>query len=172
MNDTVTVERVREQQASISGVNHVALPVRDRAEGFRFWNRIFGAELIVSADADNFTFLQMPGGFQLGLAEMPQDWEPLRPEEYPHLAFDVPPGMMDVLKDRLDYYGIPTHDIWTRFRTEALMYFRDPSGNLFELYCHEGYEKAGSIPVGSSYGGDFFPDLQALNYTVWNDPGE
>lgn len=159
------------QSPPITGVNHVALPVRDRAEGFRFWNCLFGAELIVSADADNFTFMSMPGGFNIGLAELPGEWKP-RADEYPHLAFNVPPDMMDEMKRRLDHYGIPTHDIWTRFRTEALMYFRDPSGNLFELYCHEGYEKAGSIPVGNSYGGDFFPDLAALNYTRWNDPGK
>ena len=58
--------------------------------------------------------------------------------------------MMEPLKERLRELGVPSDDIWTPFRSEALMYFRDPSGNLFELYCHEGYKKANSVPVGAS----------------------
>jgi len=38
------------------------------------------------------------------------------------------------------------------------MYFRAPSGNLFELYSKEGYA-AEQIPVGKGADGDYDVDL-------------
>lgn len=156
---------------SIAGLNHISVPVRDGAEALRFWTAIFGAEFVVEASVESFILIRMPGGFDLGLSVQPTGWTG-RGAEYPHYGFNVDPDMMEPLKARLEKFGVPTQSIWTRFRSEALMYFRDPSGNLFELYCHEGYRKATSIPVGSFYGGDFKSPLEALNYDTWNDPGK
>jgi len=64
---------------------------------------------------------------------------------------------------------VPTHDICTRNGRDASMYFRDPSGNLFELYCESGF--AGEVRRAASAGGDYAPDVRALNYASWNDPG-
>ena len=44
------------------------------------------------------------------------------------------------------------------------MYFRDPSGNLFELYCPKGFKDADKVPRGAGVGGDYEIDLGALNY--------
>ena len=30
---------------------------------------------------------------------------------------------------------------------EALMFFRDPSGNLIELYCEKGFKGADKLPA-------------------------
>ena len=49
------------------------------------------------------------------------------------------------------------------------MYFRDPTGNLWELYCERGF--TGSVRRTPSAGGDYVPDLPALSYEHWNDPG-
>jgi hypothetical protein len=65
---------------------------------------------------------------------------------------------MEAFKACLERAGVPTHAIWTRNRVEALMYFRAPSGNLFELYCKEGYA-AEQIPVGKGADGDYEVDL-------------
>ena len=65
---------------------------------------------------------------------------------------------MEAFKACLERAGVPTHAIWTRNRVEALMYFRAPSGNLFELYRKEGYA-AEQIPVGKGADGDYDVDL-------------
>lgn len=171
MTHPQSAERGNAPPVSISGINHVALPVRDGAEAVRFWTHLLGGQFIGHWPEDRFWGVMMPGGFLLGLSEQPGGWTG-RGAEYPHVGFNVDPDKMEPLKARLKSFGVPSQDIWTRFRSEVLMYFRDPSGNLFELYCHEGYGKANTAPVGSSYGGQFKTDLEALNYDSWNDPGE
>jgi hypothetical protein len=77
---------------------------------------------------------------------------------------------MKPIKERLAQFGVPTHPIWTRQKVEALTYFRDPSGNLFELYCPSGFPDVKAIPVGEFGGGSYKPDLASLSYDHWNDP--
>ena len=50
------------------------------------------------------------------------------------------------------------------------MYFRDPSGTLWELYCESGFK--GVARRGVSAGGDYLPDVKALNYDTWKDPAK
>ena len=60
-------------------------------------------------------------------------------QEYPHYALTVTPEEFAGLKHRLDAYGIPTSSPWTRQgHGTALMYFRDPAGNQWELYSKTG----------------------------------
>lgn len=171
MSTAANIGHAGSRKVSVRGPNHLAVPVRDRAEGFRFWQSLLDAKLVVSADDDNFTFMVLPDGFYIGLAELPGNWTQST-LEFPHFGFEVAPEMMEPLRERLQALGVPTQEIWTRFRIEALMYFRDPSGNLFEAYCSEGYPKVNSIPVGGTYGGTYKNDLQALYYDSWNDPGK
>lgn len=154
----------------IAGVNHISVPVRDRAEAVRFWTSLVSAELIDVYEDGAFALIRMPGGFNLGLSQQSGGWT-ARAAEFPHYAFNVRPEMFDVLKNRLGDLGVPTDLVWTRFSKEALLYFRDPSGNLFELYCREGYKGAASAAVSVGYGGNFKTDFEALNYAKWNDPG-
>lgn len=154
----------------IVGLNHIAMPVRDVDEAIRFWSTIFGAQLIGKFENDTFGMVAMPN-FLFGFSLQPEGFA--RPKaEFPHYGMDTDPERMEALRERLQSFGVPCDHIWTRFRSEALMYFRDPSGNLFELYCHEGYGKAQSADLGRWYGGDFETDLEALNYSTWNDPGK
>jgi hypothetical protein len=44
------------------------------------------------------------------------------------------------------------------------MYFRDPSGNLFEMYCQNGPKEVASFPRGPNQGGNYVVDFGALNY--------
>lgn len=171
MDEAITAGQPVVGARAITGLNHISVPVRDRPEAVRFWQAVAGAEILVKVDVEPFTLLRMPGNFDLGVSEQPGGWT--APDaEYPHYAFDVDPELVESLKAKLDELGIPNQGIWTRFQSEVLLYFRDPSGNLFEIYCHEGYGKAREVPVGHFYGGDFVLDFQALNYENWNDPGK
>src|SRR4029453_11262545 len=59
--------------------------------------------------------------------------------EHPHYAFTVRAEDFRPLKERLEAFGVPTHEPWTRSgSTCSLMYFRDPSGNQFEMFCAQG----------------------------------
>lgn len=65
---------------------------------------------------------------------------------------------------------MPTNSPWTRAgRTHALVYFRDPTGNQFELFSPTG---AGSLPlrVGARAGGDYVTDFTALAYRKLGHP--
>jgi hypothetical protein len=64
---------------------------------------------------------------------------------------------------------VPTGEICTRNGTDASLYYRDPTGNLWELYCERGF--TGEVRRAPSAGGDYVVDLPALCYDRWNDPG-
>jgi catechol 2,3-dioxygenase-like lactoylglutathione lyase family enzyme len=153
---------------TVSGFSHISLPVRDIAEAVRFWTAIFRADPVRNNHPDRFAEVRI-GGMVIGLSKEPAGWTAAN-AEFPHYAFFVQADQMEPLKKRLESFDIPTHAIWTRNRKEALMYFRDPSGNLFELYCEEGYEDIGSLPLGVSAGGEYAVDFQALVYQRWRDP--
>ncbi len=44
------------------------------------------------------------------------------------------------------------------------MYFRDPSGNLLELYCPEGLKDADKLPRSVKAGGNYVIDFTSLTY--------
>jgi hypothetical protein len=109
-----------------------------------------------------FTEVRVAGTI-IGFSEQKGAWT--APDaEFPHYAFEVPPLEFEPLKARLDAAGVKTHPIWTRHGVEALMYFRDPSGNLFELNCIEGFPNAEALPHAQGWGGDFRPPVAHLSY--------
>jgi catechol 2,3-dioxygenase-like lactoylglutathione lyase family enzyme len=74
------------------------------------------------------------------------------------------------LKQRLEAFGIPTHEPWTRTgSTCALMYFRDPSGNQFEMFCPDG-ETGLRLRVGHRAGGDYVIPFPTLVYRELKEP--
>ena len=92
--------------------------------------------------------------------------------EYPHYAFTVSPEQFVGLKRRIDAFQIPHNHPWSRVgRKYALMYFRDPSGNQYELFAPEG---AGDTPLrmGLKSGGDYTTDFFALSYDRLCPPGD
>lgn len=155
---------------TFTSLNHISVPVRDRQEAVRFWTHIFGGKVKVDIEKTNFALISVPGGFDIGVSKRDGGWTG-RTAEYPHYGLNTDPDKIEAIKAKLESYGVPTHAIWTRFASEGLMYFRDPSGNLFELYCHDGYKGAATAPVGADYGGNFRPDFEALCYDSWRDPG-
>jgi catechol 2,3-dioxygenase-like lactoylglutathione lyase family enzyme len=145
--------------------NHMTLPVRDLPEAKRFWMEVFGGTLTVNNPSHATVVV---GGAEVGNAPLDGGWT--APDaEYPHYTFLVEPDDLLPLKEHLDSYGVPTAEVCTRNGTDASMYFRDPSGNLWELYCPSGF--TGATRRTPTAGGDFVVDLKALNYDTWKDPG-
>jgi catechol 2,3-dioxygenase-like lactoylglutathione lyase family enzyme len=141
-------------------LSHISIPVRNRAEATSFFVNVLGAEITLQ----NPTFTEVTvAGTIIGLSEQKSGWT--APDaEYPHYAFEVPPEDFEPLKARLEAHGVKTHPIWTRHGVEALMYFRDPSGNLFEFFCTEGFQGADQLPHAKGWGGDFRPPIADLSY--------
>jgi catechol 2,3-dioxygenase-like lactoylglutathione lyase family enzyme len=109
--------------------SHINLPTRDFAQATRFYTEVLGGELIEDGP---------PVRIQLGtfgIALGPQQGGATEPNrEHPHYAFTVHAEDFKALKERLEAYGVPTHEPWTRSGSPcSLMYFRDPSGNQFEM---------------------------------------
>lgn len=145
---------------------HVSVPCRDLEEGICFYVDVLGGELRVSGKI--FASVRLAGinlGFGIeGCSFMEQS------AEYPHLAFYV--GAAELLHTRnwLTQCEIPTSNLWTRRGVEALMFFRDPSGNVIELFCKEGVKGASDLPRGTSRGHGLALDIDALRYSTWKRP--
>ena len=144
--------------ARFSGMSHVSLPCRDLAESKVFYSQVMGGELV--HEIAGFVEYKIED-IIIGLSEQSDGWTG-PDDEYPHYAFYIDGANFDLMKRWLDAYGVP-HYPYRRDKT-ALIYFRDPSGNLFELYCDRGYEKLDSLPPAPRRGGQPI-DFRGLNYT-------
>ena len=140
-----------------SGFSHLTIPCKDLEQSRRFFTEVLGGEvahpgpkLEVRIGGTLVTFSPASGGWTA------------RDSEYPHYAFFIEPEDFLPMKARLESYGVPTTEPWTRDYVKALMYFRDPSGNLFEMYCAQGF--TGKLRRGARAGGDYVIDFEALNY--------
>jgi catechol 2,3-dioxygenase-like lactoylglutathione lyase family enzyme len=161
---TATVGQVSPvRQPFFSGMSHVSLPCRDIEESKIFYANVMGGELV--HETQGFVEFRIED-IILGLSEQPQGWTD--PEaEYPHYAFYISGPNFELMKSWLDSYGVPNYPY--RRGDTALIYFRDPSGNLFELYCDTGYEGLLSLPLAPRRGGPPI-DFRGLNYN-WNSKG-
>ena len=161
---TATVGQVSPvRQPFFSGMSHVSLPCRDLEESKIFYANVMGGELV--HETQGFVEFRIED-IILGLSEQPQGWTD--PEaEYPHYAFYISGPNFELMKSWLDSYGVPNYPY--RRGDTALIYFRDPSGNLFELYCDTGYEGLLSLPLAPRRGGPPI-DFRGLNYN-WNSKG-
>ncbi|OPX10726.1 hypothetical protein B1964_23325 [Gordonia sp. i37] len=160
----------------VSGLSHISVHARDVDEAITFWTSIFGAE--------EFMFNHQPESGLIGVETTERlasvklgstvlhfnvkpgisGWD----TEYPHFAFTVTAEQLRTLKLRLEVTGVKTHPLWTRSQVEALMYFRDPSGNLFEFFCWR-YDNVDELRVDAFSGGDFRPPVDDLRYD-WAGP--
>jgi catechol 2,3-dioxygenase-like lactoylglutathione lyase family enzyme len=145
---------------------HCSLPCRDVAEGKRFYMDVLGGEIRV--DTPTFALFVI-AGTEIGIGS--EGCTFLQPRtEYPHIAFFVEADEMVRMKAWLSRCGIPSSNFWTRQGIEALMFFRDPSGNMIELYCQRGMPGADQFPRSGPAGGGIAVDLEALRYTKWTLP--
>lgn len=138
--------------------DHITLPSRNAQESKRFWVGVLGAKVAI----ENPTFVEVQiGDIRIGFREK----SPL-PEgdtEAPHFAFLVAADEIRPLKARLEQHGVRTQPLWTRSGGQAHMYFKDPSGNLFELIS-PGFEGSQDLPRTPTDGGSFDVGLRALDY--------
>jgi catechol 2,3-dioxygenase-like lactoylglutathione lyase family enzyme len=146
--------------------DHVSLPCRDLDEGIQFYRDILGCEQIVKTEGFAFfTIANIRFGIgSVGCTFMSES------TEYPHIAFNVGPEKLLQMKAWLTACRIPTSDLWTRHGVEALMFFLDPSRNVIELFCTEGYSGAADLPRGPARGHGTTIDIYALVYDEWGWP--
>jgi catechol 2,3-dioxygenase-like lactoylglutathione lyase family enzyme len=146
---------------------HVSLPCRDLEAGKRFYCGVLGGKLRV----DDKTFAAITvGGVDIGIGTEGASFL-AKGDEYPHIAFYADPETMLQMKAWLGQCGIPSSNYWTRSGKEALMFFRDPSGNMIELFCKEGFKGAEDLPRAGPRGGGVAVDLDATEYATFKVPG-
>jgi catechol 2,3-dioxygenase-like lactoylglutathione lyase family enzyme len=149
----------------IGRFDHVSVPCRDLEEATCFFVDVLGGELRVVTPIFNEVRL---AGTLIGFGTQGTNFmQPSR--EYPHVAFLIGATELANLKTWLTQCEIPTTNYWTRHGVEALMYFRDPSGNLYECYCTE-FPGAEAFPRGPAAGHGNAVDVDAIRYDTWKRP--
>jgi catechol 2,3-dioxygenase-like lactoylglutathione lyase family enzyme len=146
--------------------DHVSLPCRDLEEGKRFYTDVLGAEFLL--EQGPFAYFQLADK-KIGIGSVGCTFVG-RTDEYPHIAFTIAPGELSGLKEWLTACGVPSSNFWTRRGIEALMFFRDPSGNLIELVCESGFPGAEDLPRGPARGHGTAIDAEAFHYDRWRVP--
>lgn len=141
---------------------HVSLPCRDLAEGKRFYVEVLGGAILTSQPTYAAIGL---AGVRIGLGTDGCSFIAPR-MEYPHIAFYVTADEMLQLRRWLERCRVPMTRLWTRTGVEALMFIRDPSGNLIEFFCKSGLPQSESLPRGGARSGEA-TDIDALYYTDW-----
>jgi catechol 2,3-dioxygenase-like lactoylglutathione lyase family enzyme len=165
MDGTKTEARLH-GPAKLASFAHVSVPCRDLEEGKEFYGTVLGGTLRV--DQPTFASFEIAGA-DVGIGN--EGCTYLGPSaEYPHFAFFIGPDELVHMKAWLEQCGIPTSNFWTRRGIEALMFFRDPSGNMIELYCEKGFAGADRLPKGPPRGHGTAVDIDVLRYDRWNRP--
>lgn len=151
---------------AFSSIHHIAIPCRDLAEGISFYRDVLGGEQQIEDSA--FALFEI-AGTRIGIST--DGATRMTPgTEYPHFAFLVDANALVRMKAWLTRCGVPSSDFWTRNGIETLMFFRDPTGNVIELFCPEGYDGADDLPRGPARGHGVAIDIDALAYDEWRRP--
>jgi len=151
----------QDQRPRFGYLHHISLPCRDLEESKRFYTEVLGGELI--HDITGFAEVRI-ANIIVGISEQSGGWtEPA--VEYPHYGLNVDGKNFALARRWFEACAVPQHG-WTRDYKTALLYFRDPSGNLLELYYHSGYAGIRELALGPRQGGSPLP-LEALQYQ-WN----
>lgn len=148
-------------EPKLGSFNHASLPVRNLKEAKRFYTEVLGGEVILDSNPQ-FAEVRV-GGAIIGLSEQPGGWTDPN-AEFPHYAFTMAGDDFYPFIEKLKARGVSTHQPWTRHGVEALMYFRDPSGNLLELFCERGVKDADKLPRLVKAGGHLTINFAALTY--------
>jgi catechol 2,3-dioxygenase-like lactoylglutathione lyase family enzyme len=149
------------QRPRFAYLHHISLPCRDLEESKRFYTRVLGGELI--HDIPGFAEVRI-ADIIFGISRQSGGWTGPT-VEYPHYGLNVDGKNFALARRWFEACRVPQHG-WTRNYKTALLYFRDPSGNLLELYCDSGYEDIRELALGPRQGGRPLP-LEALQYQ-WN----
>jgi catechol 2,3-dioxygenase-like lactoylglutathione lyase family enzyme len=146
--------------------HHVSIPCRDLEEGIRFYTEVMGGRVRVKEPF--FASIQVSDA-AIGIGAEGCSYVE-RSAEYPHFAFHAGGEELLQMKDWLKRCGIPSTIFWTRMGVEALMFFRDPSGNLIEVYCEKGFKGAQDLPRGPARGHGRTVNVDELYYDKWQVP--
>ena len=150
----------------LDSLAHVSLPCRDLDEGKRFYCGVLGGTIRV--DHPEFCAIAL-AGTEIGIGTKGCTF--IKPgTEYPHVAFYCNADTMLRMKDWLAQFGVPSSDYWTRRGVEVLMFFRDPSGNMIELFCLEGFKGADKLPKGPPAAHGTALNVDDCRYDRWNPP--
>jgi catechol 2,3-dioxygenase-like lactoylglutathione lyase family enzyme len=144
-----------------SRFNHVSIWARDVELSKKFYAEVLGGR-IVNEGTPNFAEVNVAGTI-IGLSDVRSTVQS-SDTEFPHMAFEIESEHFLPMKKWLEDHGVKTHEPWTRHHVEGLMYFKDPSGNLIEMYCPKfagakDLQKSGTV-IG-------VVDLASLDY-VWD----
>jgi len=145
-------------QPRFSGISHMSLPCRNLEQSKRFYTEVMGGELV--HDVPGFAEVRVADVI-VGFSEQAEGWT--EDAEFPHYAFFVEAENFLPMVEWLRANGVKTSEPWTRDGIKGLLYFRDPSGNLLEMYCPK-LKEAASFVRGKKQGGDYEIDFAALNY--------
>jgi catechol 2,3-dioxygenase-like lactoylglutathione lyase family enzyme len=155
------------RRPQMQSFSHQSFPCRDLEEGKRFYMQVLGGHLRV--DQPTFASITIAGA-DIGIGIVGCAW-PERVAEYPHCAFFIDADNLVAMRRLLERCEIPVSPLWTRSGVEALMFFRDPTGNLIELFCRNGYPGAEGLPRSGPAGHGVTVDLERLWYDRWRLPG-
>src|ERR1051326_9624448 len=151
-------EIAQDQRPRFGYLHHISLPCRNVEESKRFYTQVLGGELI--HDIAGFAEVRI-ANLIFGMSPQSGGWTGPT-VEYPHYGLNVDGKNFALARRWFEACGVPQHG-WTRNYKTALLYFRDPSGNLLELYCDSGYEAIKSVALGPRQGGQPIPFAE-LNY--------
>jgi catechol 2,3-dioxygenase-like lactoylglutathione lyase family enzyme len=144
---------------------HLSLPCRDLDEGKRFYTEVMGGKVVTAVH--DYVAVEI-AGVRIGLGTVGCSF--IAPKsEYPHMAFYVTADEMLRMRGWLARCRIPMTALWTRTGVEGLMFFRDPSANLIELFCKSGLPGAENFARGDANSGDA-TDIESLYYDDWGVP--
>ena len=150
------------ERPRIHSFGHLSMPVRDIEQSKRFFIEVMGGEPMATSDPETFTEVRLAGGV-VGLST--RGGAPTgRDAEYPHYAFYADAENFLQMIEWLKSHGVVTPGPWTRDGKKGLMYFRDPSGNLLEIYCGGDFPAASTFPRGIKQGGSYNTNYASLSY--------
>jgi catechol 2,3-dioxygenase-like lactoylglutathione lyase family enzyme len=168
MNDAALQSATKLQgPPKLGSFAHVSVPCRDLEEGKLFYSKVLGGEMHI--ETPTFASFRL-AGVDVGIGTDGCSFI-TKGNEYPHFAFFVSADELVQMRQWLGRCGIPVSNLWTREGEEALMFFRDPSGNMIELFCLSGYKGADKLPRGPARGHGTAVNIDALYYKSWKLPG-
>jgi catechol 2,3-dioxygenase-like lactoylglutathione lyase family enzyme len=127
-------DRALAQRPHFARLNHVAFCVDDLELAKEFYANVLGGRVI--GQSPHFVLVAIAGtvlGLSNDRGSLP--YNKTNQDEFPHLALEIDSDQFRPMKAWLEQHGVKTHEPWTRFQEEGLMYFKDPFGNLIEMYC-------------------------------------
>jgi len=129
---------------SVLGVQQCAFIVKDIGEAIKFYEELFGFDVVRSPEPDwPCAWLQIQPSQQLHLIEREEPEQFLDPESVRHLAFGVPDlqaAITELVNRRLGAFCYDPQGNRREVNSENIklmgtqaVFFRDPSGNLVKL---------------------------------------